>query len=196
MFDVLETQHWAFSNDIFPLEFCRELAQECQLIANQGQLKKAHIGVGLSKTQNNDIRGDFIYWLDAEADSSVQKEIQQFLFQIQNFLNKNFYLGLKRIESHFAFYPEGAGYEKHVDNHRGVSSRKITFIIYLNENWALGHGGELSIYSPEDEMKLLAQVEPRLGTFVLFRSEMFPHQVEKSHRARMSLTGWFRDDAL
>ncbi|MBV1883381.1 MAG: 2OG-Fe(II) oxygenase [Pseudomonadales bacterium] len=34
-----------------------------------------------------------------------------------------------------------------------------------------------------------------LGTLVLFLSETFPHEVLKSQRQRLSLTGWFRVNA-
>jgi SM-20-related protein len=196
MFDVLAHRNWACSDEVFSLDFCRALAQECQLLLNQGHFRSAQIGYGPSKTQDSGVRGDLIYWLDAESKDPIQMDTHQFLFELQIQLNQNFFLGLKNFESHFALYPAGASYEKHVDNPRGRGNRKMTFIIYLNENWDEGHGGELNIYSPQEETKLLAQVQPRIGTFVLFRSEMFPHQVQKSHQARMSLTGWFRDDAL
>jgi len=38
-------------------------------------------------------------------------------------------------------------------------------------------------------------VEPRLGTLVVFLSELFPHEVLPSNRDRLSLTGWFLERA-
>jgi SM-20-related protein len=177
-------------------EFCQSLAQECQKLSQEGQLQKASIGHGSSKTLNNEIRGDFTHWLDEKSASSVQQNFLAGLDTLRVELNRSFFLGLKRVESHFALYPPQAGYDKHIDNHRGLNHRKITFVLYLNENWQKGHGGELSLYNPDKDSEVIAQVEPRLGTLILFRSEIFPHQVEKSTTPRMSLTGWFRDDAL
>ncbi len=208
MLEELAQKNWATSklptsthpksNAVFSAEFCRDLAQECQNLATAGHLSKASIGKGAGKTVQTEIRGDFIQWLD---DSHP---FQQNLEQIRKALNEYFFLGLKRVEAHYAFYPPGAGYEKHIDNHRsnsgiaggGPNHRKITFVLYLNENWQKSHGGELSLYNPEKDSELLEQVEPTLGTLILFRSELFPHQVEKSTANRLSLTGWFRDDAL
>ena len=196
MFDTLGAQNWAVSNDILSAQFCEDLARECQLLNAEGRFQKAAIGFGQSKTNASDIRGDSTFWLDTNAISPAQRMANVCLADFLGHLNQSFFLGLKRFEAHFAHYPPGTGYEKHVDNHLGANSRKITFIIYLNKQWQEGHGGELSLYSSHDENILLKKIEPRIGTMVLFRSELFPHQVEKSLQPRLSLTGWFRDDAL
>lgn len=196
MFEELATQSWSSSSLIFPKAFCEALALECQNLASQGLLTLAAVGHGSTKTNRTDIRGDFTRWLTEDDVSPLSQQTQRALSQILNALNQAFYLGLQRHEAHFAYYPPGAGYEKHIDNHRGSGARKITFILYLNENWQKDHGGELSIFDPQNPDCRIAQVEPRLGTFVLFRSELFPHQVEKSFQPRRSLTGWFRNDAL
>lgn len=195
IFDQLAEQNWAQSQDLFAPDFCRLLAQECQKLHDQGALQKASIGHGPSKATHAEIRGDYTLWLDAQTATALQSEFLSFLETLLLQLNQSFFLSLKSFETHFALYPPGAGYDKHIDNHRGSGARKITFILYLNEHWQKGHGGELSLYHPEQENMLLAQVEPRLGTFVIFRSELFPHQVEKSFQPRLSITGWLRDDA-
>lgn len=44
-------------------------------------------------------------------------------------------------------YPPGARYTKHVDNGGEVGNgRRITALLYLNEEWLKGDGGELSVY--------------------------------------------------
>ncbi|MFM6929060.1 MAG: 2OG-Fe(II) oxygenase [Bdellovibrio sp.] len=196
LLEELAKKNWAVSAEVFASEFCRDLAQECQKLSAQGELHKASIGHGSSKTLNHEIRGDFTLWLDEKSPSSVQQSFLAALDVLRQELNRFFFLGLKRVESHFALYPPKAGYDKHIDNHRGLNHRKITFVLYLNENWQKGDGGELTIYNPDNDSEVLAQVTPRLGTLILFRSELFPHQVEKSTAPRMSLTGWFRNDAL
>ena len=200
MLDTLAEQSWAESSTVWNSDFCKELAQECQRLSLQGQLKKAAIGSGSQKNVLKQIRGDFTLWLDPQGSNEIQARFLSAIQQIQNVLNQSFYLGLNTFETHFAHYPPGAGYDKHIDNHRGSSARKITFILYLNENWQHGDGGELSLYAPtkaeESETPRIALLPPRLGNFILFRSELFPHQVEKSMKPRLSVTGWFRNDAL
>lgn len=196
MMEGLALHGWSSSDKVFPRDFCQLLAQECQDISNQGLLTKAAVGRGSEKAIHQEIRGDFIYWLDEDSARNLQKNFLALLKEIQENLNRNFFLGLKRVESHFALYPPGAGYQKHVDNPRGAGDRRITFILYLNSSWEAGQGGELSLFHPEKPSEILTRIAPVLGKFVLFRSEIFPHQVEKSFAPRKSLTGWFRNDAL
>lgn len=196
MFDDLAVKNWAFSLSIFTESFCHDLAQECQKLHSQGQLTQASVGRGALKATHVEVRGDFTLWLNEEQASPRQLQMLQHLEMVREQLNRAFYLGIKRFEAHFALYPPGAGYDKHIDNFRGSGSRKITFILYLNGRWQKGHGGELSIFAPDQTNQLITQIEPILGTFVLFRSDLFPHQVEKSFQPRLSITGWFRDDAL
>ncbi|WP_374030038.1 2OG-Fe(II) oxygenase [Bdellovibrio bacteriovorus] len=195
MFDELAQQNWTSSTQFLSQEFCRSLAQECQNLYDNGSFRQASIGRGATKVTHTEIRGDSILWIDEKNATPLQAEMLSILQTLLQRLNQSFYLGLKRFETHFAWYPPGASYDKHIDNHRGSGARKITFILYLNEAWQKEHGGELSLYHPENESKLLARIEPQLGTFVLFRSDLFPHQVEKSFANRLSITGWFRDDA-
>ncbi len=196
MFDDLAQQEWACSSDILPVSWAQALALECQNLHTQGRFKAASIGHGSSKFVQSQIRGDDTLWLQDCMDSRLHSEVLSVLEQIRLALNQHFYLGLQSVEGHFALYPPGHGYEKHIDNHKGASHRKITFVYYLNEDWATGHGGELSLFDPQGQEEKIHMIEPRLGQLLLFRSEVFPHQVEKNARVRKSLTGWFRDDAL
>lgn len=195
MFEDLAHHGWASSSEVIDKNFARALAQECQNQHSEGRFQQASIGRGVSKLAHTEIRGDYTRWIEEDSSNSVEQDFLRALHDISQALNRHFFLGLKRFETHFALYPPGTGYDKHVDNHRGSGARKITFILYLNENWNTDHGGALSFFDPQDENQRIAQVEPRLGTLVLFRSDLFPHQVEKSFQPRMSLTGWFRDDA-
>lgn len=195
MFNDLAANNWAISNTIFEEDFCSQIAKECHSLYNQGLFKQASIGHGVTKKTESSVRGDSTFWIeDIPSSTTLQKKLWVSLQDLKDNLNKNFYLGLKWFETHFAIYPPGAGYDKHIDNHKGSGARKITFLLYLNENWQKGDGGELSLYQPEQENVLIATVEPKLGTFLLFRSDLFPHQVEKSLRPRLSITGWFRND--
>lgn len=199
LMDQLAQDGLAISEQLFPLELCQQLRQELKNLVEQESLHKASIGHAQSKQIQNSIRGDFIHWLpeidkiDSSEPSSAWKATSQRLQTLQQILNEQLFLGVHRFESHFAFYPPGAGYQKHFDNHLGHNSRKITFILYLND-WMPKNKGELIIFSEKNPELVLKKVEPRIGTFVLFRSEVFPHEVVASCENRYSLTGWYRTD--
>jgi SM-20-related protein len=203
MFDDLAGQGWAQSIDhgseIVSQEWMRNLALQCQNLHDSGAFTQAAVGHGSTKSVHTQIRGDSTLWLEDCQSPELQQEVANFLQTLMQELNQSLYLGLKRFESHFALYPPGSGYQKHIDNHQGLSHRRITFVLYLNENWQTADGGELSLFDPKDSdasSKKIHSIKPLLGNLVLFRSELFPHQVEESFKTRKSLTGWFRDDAL
>ncbi|MDX5298962.1 MAG: 2OG-Fe(II) oxygenase, partial [Gammaproteobacteria bacterium] len=95
-------------------------------------------------------------------------------------------------EAHYALYPPGTFYKRHVDNFRGRSSRVVTSLLYLNPHWQPGDGGEMQLYP--DAADAAQRVEPRLGTFVLFMAEDLPHEVLPTRVPRGSIAGWFRRD--
>lgn len=177
-------------------ELCRALEADLGDLHRQGALKASAIGRGATKQVQDRIRGDRIFWLDEDQSTPAQKEFWLRMNDLRQDLNRNFFLGLQRLEAHFAWYAPGTGYEKHLDQHAGTRARQVTFILYLNSHWTAVDGGELLLFDPANEEKVLRKIEPLDGRLVLFRSEMFPHQVSPSFADRKSLTGWFRNDAL
>ena len=196
MMDELATKKWSSSNEVFSLEFCQSLLQECRRLEGDGAFKKAAIGFGQDKSIQSEIRGDLTFWLTEDSSNEIQNSFLEALHTIRQELNRGLYLGLRREEAHYAVYPPKTGYQKHVDNHRRQGHRLITFILYLNENWKPADGGALSIFAPDNDTQVITQIAPQMGTLVLFCSDIFPHQVEESFAPRRSLTGWFRNDAL
>lgn len=98
-------------------------------------------------------------------------------------------LGLEDFESHFALYPPGAFYLKHVDRFRDDDRRMVSAVLYLNDDWLPEHGGQLRMYLDES---LEQDVVPNGGCLVVFLSGDIPHEVLPATRDRLSLTGWFR----
>lgn len=135
-------------------------------------------------------RRDKIHWLDEDGDS--QSEFLAFTKGLQEYLNKELYLGLSYYESHFAIYEKGDFYEKHLDAFKNSKNRVVTTVFYLNDNWVENDGGELIVYDEND--KFLAKVPPQSNTLVVFMSEKFPHEVLPSNKKRYSIAGWFRVD--
>ncbi len=153
----------------------------------QGQWSKAQIGKGADSKVNWEQRGDFIEWLDKENSNLAIQPYWLLLAQIQMTLNRHFYLGLNFFESHMACYPEGTFYKRHSDQHKTGSTRKVSFVYYLNENWIERNGGLLKIFD-EDETK--ATIIPLIGHCIVFLSDL-EHEVTISQLPRYSITGWF-----
>ncbi len=70
-----------------------------------------------------------------------------------------------------------------------LNTRKLSSILYLNQNWQASDGGELRLYVNDDEW---LNISPIGGRLVLFLSDQFWHEVLPAKRERLSLTGWFR----
>jgi SM-20-related protein len=103
-------------------------------------------------------------------------------------LNREAMLGLFEPELHYAWYPPGAGYARHVDRPQGRAHRKVSLVLYLNEGWTPGAGGELRFF---DE-KAARDVQPLAGRMVCFLTEGCEHAVLPTQRERLSISGWLR----
>lgn len=163
---------------------------EFESLFELGQFKKAQV----VSSKHKMVRGDWTYWLSEESPLHL-RQVYESLKSWQLPLNQNFYCGVTHLEAHLAYYPEGLGYEKHWDQAFGRTERKVSFVLYLNSNWKNEHRGELILYSPHSD-KILTEISPVGGRLVIFRSDLFPHEVKACLSPRRSLTGWFRSDAL
>lgn len=157
------------------------------------QWLSAGVGRNTDFQKNKKIRSDNIFWIS--KDDPQESAFLQNMELLRQGLNQRLYMGLFDFEGHFATYPEGAYYQKHVDALRGRSNRMLTVILYLNKDWSIEDGGQLLMYPEHQEgqkKEPIQRVVPEMGTMVVFLSEQFPHEVLESHRQRYSLTGWFR----
>jgi SM-20-related protein len=68
------------------------------------------------------------------------------LDQVRQAVNQAFYMGLEDLESHFAVYPPGSFYKKHLDRFRDDDARTLTAVLYLNEDWPEDAGGQIRLY--------------------------------------------------
>ena len=156
---------------------------------DSSRFHRAGIGREQHHQLNHFVRRDRIHWL--EEDHQPAQFYLNWIEQLRLRINQELYLGLFDFECHYAHYPKGAFYKKHVDAFKGGSNRRLTIILYLNPDWQTHDGGELLLYA-EDSQTVLETVLPVIGTMVLFISDEFPHEVLPAMRSRYSLTGWFR----
>lgn len=167
--------------------------QYAEKLSNQNLFRESFIGRKDHEIKNTGIRSDKILWIHEFSEET--QSIGDWLTDFSNELKKYFRLPLEDIEAHFSIYAAGSRYQKHVDNGTGLNNRLFTFIFYLNQGWKPGDGGELIVYDPKQPEKELRRIEPRGGTFVLFRSDLFHHEVLEAQAPRYTLTGWFRRHA-
>lgn len=168
------------------------LTQQAQTLKTQGLMRKATTGQTKTPTLATELRGDFIHWLETESQDKNEQLYLKDMSALQQALNQAFFLGLFELESHFAIYPAGAGYQKHLDQFIGKQERKISVILYLNQDWQAEDGGQLRVYLDKNEDSKTLDIVPTGGKLVVFVSSDFLHEVLPAKRERISITGWFR----
>uniref|UniRef100_UPI0040470BDC 2OG-Fe(II) oxygenase n=2 Tax=Algoriphagus sp. TaxID=1872435 RepID=UPI0040470BDC len=174
--------------------FRKALLKEQIDLLNQGQFTKAAIGKRDQRQVRIEIRSDEVLWMDSTALSPLQAIFWEKVAEVQQVLNRRCFLGLKSFEGHFARYPIGSFYKRHLDQFHAVPHRIVTIILYLNESWTEADGGQLRMYFPqEDGSERMEDVLPLGGRLVVFLSEEIPHEVLPTQKDRISITGWLRN---
>lgn len=193
MINAMDQNGWAVVPGFLGNNASRRLSEECRAACDNGAFQQARVGRGTTLEIREDIRRDHILWLQPGEGSMEQEAYLALLETLRLALNQRFFLGLFEFEGHFAIYPKGAFYKAHLDRHAGTNDRIITVILYLNEDWQPGDGGELKLWTEvgakDGPFEL---IEPRMGTLVCFPSGDYWHEVLPANKSRMSITGWFR----
>ncbi|AUF94373.1 2OG-Fe(II) oxygenase [Pseudomonas shirazensis] len=186
--DDLASQGWSQQADFLPAELVSALAAECRRRAGDGQLNPAGVGRGGTLEVREAIRGDHIRWLEPGESSACDRYLDT-MDALRQAINQGLFIGLEDYECHFALYPPGAFYRRHLDRFRDDDRRAVSAVIYLNQDWQPGDGGELRMFLDDQRVH---DVAPTAGTLVVFLSGDVPHEVLAAGRERLSLTGWFR----
>jgi SM-20-related protein len=151
-------------------------------------LELAGTGGNGSLKFNDLFRSDIIYWLDRKHNNAHENTFFELMDAFVSFLNETCYTGITSYEFHYTLYEKGSFYKKHLDQFQNNDSRKYSMIMYLNDNWKVEDGGELSIHH-EDRIE---NISPANGKSVFFKSSELPHEVLISNKPRMSITGWLK----
>ena len=164
----------------------RALAEAARSRESRGEFRPAAIGAGAHRAVRPRIRGDQIHWL-AEPLLPAEREALAAFEALRQRLNESCALGLVDLECHYAVYPPGAGYVRHLDRSPVGAERVVSVVLYLNDSWVEGDGGALVLH-----VEPVVEVLPRSGTLAVFLSERIEHEVRPAGRSRLSLAGWFR----
>lgn len=181
-------------DDFVDEEFRKALLQEQTELLEKGMFRHAAVGKGGQMQVRTEIRSDEVLWMDQDHLSPLQAAYWEKIEQIRQVLNQRCFLGLRSFEGHFARYPIGSFYKKHLDQFHAVPHRVVTVILYLNDSWSAEDEGALRMYFPqEDGSERIADVLPLGGRLVVFLSAEIPHEVLPTKKERISITGWLRN---
>src|SRR6185437_8867208 len=173
---ALADEGWCVVADFLSVAQTQALADDCRALRDAQRLTPARVGSLRTATP---LRSDSTYWFQADA--------------LRATLNRELMLGLAECESHYAVYPPGSGYTRHLDRLRDSDARVLSAVFYLNEAWQVADGGALRLYLANGS---LHDIFPHAGTLLLFLSAQFEHEVLPATRERMSIACWMRQRAL
>lgn len=186
---AIRQQGWCVIPDALPIALSQALFNRVIDLGEQ-DFDRAGVGRDEQHQLNQFVRRDEIRWLGDQ--DPAERDWQQWIQGLRTCLNQQLFLGLFSYESHFAHYPPGAFYRKHLDAFQGQSNRVLSTVLYLNPGWILDDGGELVLFDEHQTDTELHRVLPLFGTLVVFLSEAFPHEVLPAYRDRYSIAGWYR----
>ncbi|GAB2540030.1 2OG-Fe(II) oxygenase [Rhodanobacter koreensis] len=188
--NALATDGWCVVPDLLSITQTQALVSECRAMHEAQQLTPARVGAARTATP---LRGDSTHWFQAGAMSLPQQAFTDRLDALRLALNRQLMLGLVECESHYAVYPPGAGYTRHIDRLRDSDARVVSAVFYLNEDWQVANGGALRLYLDGGSHR---DIYPYAGSLLLFLSAQFEHEVLPATRDRMSIACWMRQRAL
>ena len=189
---TLANQGWCVTDAFVPPLLVSQLRHEAREHWDAGAFRRAGVGRGGDLELRPKVRTDRVLWLESAALSGAQQCFWERLEGVRLAVNRRIFLGLHELEAHFAVYPAGAYYRKHLDQFRGIGRRQLSCVLYLNEDWQPADGGALRIYTDATDTAIAADVLPVGGRLVAFLSARFLHEVLPARRERFSISGWFR----
>ncbi|MDO6437287.1 2OG-Fe(II) oxygenase [Cyclobacterium sp. 1_MG-2023] len=185
---------WCVLDNYIPEEFRKELLKEQRELLMHGQFRLAGIGKGESFAIKPEIRSDKVLWMDESLLTPLQEVYWDKMEKLRTAINQRCYLGLKSFEAHFAMYPQGSYYLRHLDQFQSVSYRIVSVVLYLNDTWDESDGGELRMYyTRPDGIEDYQDFLPLGGRVIVFLSGEIPHEVLPTLKERISITGWMKD---
>jgi SM-20-related protein len=191
--DGLVEQHYCVADDFFTAAEVAGLRQLLLQKYEEDLFKKSAIGNLASEKVVDAVRGDFILWLDEAGAQGTEKAFFDKITDFSQYLNRTCFMGIARQEFHYAVYPEGTFYKRHLDTFNNDNSRKLSMVCYLNdEDWKPEYGGELTLYFNNDGVETSKDIYPLPGRVVIFESQLLEHEVKPVVKQRLSITGWLK----
>lgn len=180
--------NYGCTTDIFSPSLINNLRNNLLGHLEANEMQAAGIGTKVSYVKNTQVRGDSIKWIDNNSINPAEQEFLQTIQLFINYLNTTCYTGINDFEFHYAYYEVGSFYKRHLDQFKSNHGRKYSFVTYLNDDWTEENNGTLSLYTNDDDVKIL----PVGGKSIFFKSDEIEHEVHPANRMRLSIAGWLK----
>ena len=192
--DDLSNQKYSISDFFFSTEETKQLREAIIRKENKKDFHQAAVGSSVNEQIVKSIRGDKIRWIDEENKTETEEIFFSKINDFIEYLNLTCYMGIEESEFHYAIYPEGTFYQKHVDAFKNDDRRTLSIVLYLNdEEWKDEFGGQLTLYlADENKVEKELDILPLAGRLAVFDSKSIPHEVKTVNRPRYSITGWLK----
>jgi SM-20-related protein len=191
--DALLADKYAVADAFFSSDEIDALQESLRKKYDGRGFKKSAIGNQANEKVVDAVRGDYILWLDEETADAAEQRYFEKINDFVQYLNRTCYLGITDKEFHYAVYPVGTFYKRHLDTFQNDSRRKLSMVCYLNdEDWQPEFGGELTIYLKENGSETEKDIYPLKGRMVIFESQLLEHEVKPVKKQRLSITGWLK----
>ena len=190
----IANQQFSIIEDFFSLDEVSTLRDSLLEKYEQDTFKKAAIGNRLNESIIKSVRGDNIFWLDELKSDIPEKLFFEKINDLIRYLNRTCFMGILQKEFHYALYPKGTFYKRHIDTFQNDNRRKLSVVCYLNdESWQAENGGELVLYLKQDHQETEKIIYPFPGRVVIFESQIIEHEVRPVlQNQRLSITGWLK----
>ncbi|MCB4798199.1 2OG-Fe(II) oxygenase [Neotamlana laminarinivorans] len=185
----LAKQQFCIVEDFFSNNEVELLRDSLLKRKTEDDFKKAAIGNKTNESIIKSIRGDLIFWIDELMANTAEDLFFAKINDLIGYLNRTCFLGVLFKEFHYAIYPKGTFYKRHIDTFQNDDRRKLSFVCYLNEDgWLPENSGELVLYLKNEEKIIY----PFPGRVVIFESQVIEHEVKPVNTQRFSITGWLK----
>ena len=190
--ELLEN-NYAICDDFFSRDEVRRTRKSLLKALENEKFRKAAIGNHTNEQIASDIRGDQILWINDKGPNRAERMFFEKINDLTDYLNRTCFLGIDQKEFHYAVYPIGTYYARHLDTFQNDSRRKLSFVCYLNsESWQVENGGELVLYLDTENGTKEEIIYPLHGRVVIFESQAIEHEVRIVNKQRLSVTGWLK----
>lgn len=211
--ESLLVNNYAVIDDFIPeAEEALALKQEVAALYLDGRMRDGEIGSGANGSKGGvraEMRTDKVVWMEGD-EVYVGKMMKRHILRMDILTQKiNMLLkaiapddkkelvtweGAGRSKIMATCYPAGGSrYVAHYDN-PNENGRKLTTILYLNEQWRAPHGGSLRIKTQGKQV----DVAPLFNRLLCFWSDRrCPHEVMPTAKGhdRFAITIWYLDAA-
>jgi hypothetical protein len=181
------------ADEFVSVALARELLAAARRMDAAGELRAAGVGTGPTHRQDTSVRGDRIAWLPRGTEEFPMSILLRQFNALRETLARTAARWASMRGGHckcmVACYPTGTRYVRHRDTSPLLPGRVATAILYLNDDWKKGDGGELALH-PEGLEATTSVVTPALGRLVVFDSRTEHEVLEFRGCERWAITAF------